>query len=68
MKLPPRVILVLRASLPVPKVIGSRFRVQARPGATGCGYEVIFTFYELGFPTAHLDRQVWARGSKVIKC
>jgi hypothetical protein len=38
-----------------PKLSGSRFRVQARPDATGCGYEIIFTFYGLGFPLPHLD-------------
>jgi hypothetical protein len=31
------------------------FRVQARPRATGCGQNIIFTFYELGFPSAHFD-------------
>ena len=49
-----------------PKVSGSRFRVQARPGAKGCGYEIIFTFYELDFHQHILTGQVWARGSKVI--
>ena len=57
-----------------PKLIGSRFRVQARPGlrlvayasesATGCGYEIIFTFYELGLPTAHLDGPGLGQGFK----
>jgi len=62
----------------LPKVIGSRFRVQACPGlrlvayasesATGCGYEIAFTFYEFGFPSPHLDMPGLGRGSKVIKC
>jgi len=49
----------------LPKIRGSRFRVQARPGATGCVYEIAFTFYGIGFSSPHLDMQVWARGSKV---
>jgi hypothetical protein len=48
-----------------PKLSGSRFRVQARPDATGCGYEIIFTFYGLGFPLPHLDITGLASGSKV---
>jgi uncharacterized membrane protein YjgN (DUF898 family) len=34
------------------KVGGSRFRVQACPGAIGCGYEIIFIFYLLGYYTS----------------
>jgi hypothetical protein len=49
------------------KMIDSRFRVHARPGATGCGYEFVFPLYGLGLPIPHLDMPGLARGSKVIK-
>jgi hypothetical protein len=45
-------------------MIRSRFWVQARPGATGCGYKIIFTFYELGFPSGHFDRAGLGQGFK----
>jgi len=51
----------------LPKVIGSMFRVQARPGATGRGYEVISTFYELGFLSENLDRSGLGQGFKGYK-
>ena len=35
--------------------MGSRFRVQARLGATGRVYEIAFTFYGIGFPSPHLN-------------
>ena len=51
-----------------------RFPVQARPGlrlvayasesATGCGYEIVFTFYGLGFPSPHLDKLGLGQGFK----
>jgi hypothetical protein len=47
-----------------PKVIGSRFRVQARPGATGCGYAIIFILYGLGFLSPHLDMPGLGQGFK----
>jgi hypothetical protein len=42
-------------------------RVQARPGATGCGYEIVFTFYGLGFPSPHLDMPGLGQGFKGYK-
>jgi hypothetical protein len=48
-------------------VIGSRFRIQACPGVMGYGYEIIFTFYELGFPSAHRDRPGLGQGLKGYK-
>jgi hypothetical protein len=30
----------------------------------GYGYKIIFTFYELGFPSAHLDRPGLGQGFK----
>jgi hypothetical protein len=45
-------------------LIGSKFRVQARPGATGCVYETAFTFYGLGFPSPHLDMPGLGQGFK----
>ena len=44
--------------------IGSRFRVQARPGATGCVYEIAFTFYGIRFPSPHLDMPGLGQGFK----
>jgi hypothetical protein len=53
---------------------GSWFGVQARPGlrlvayasesATGCGYEIAFIFYGLGFPSPHLDMPGLGQGFK----
>jgi hypothetical protein len=68
---PPR--LKVKRILMVPKLIGSGFppspsrlrragTVQACPGAIGCRYEIIVTFYELGFPSAHLDRPGLGQG------
>jgi hypothetical protein len=47
-----------------PKVVGSRFRVQACPGlrlvayasesATGCGYDIVFAFSGIVLPSPHL--------------
>ena len=49
-----------------PKLIGSRFRVPACPGATGCGYAIVFSVYDfLAFHHRILTCQVWARGSRV---
>jgi len=45
----------------------SRFRVQARPGATGCVYEIAFTFYGIGFPSPHLDMPGLGQGFKGYK-
>ena len=42
-------------------------RVQARPGATWCGYEIAFTFYGLGFPSPHLDKLGLCQGFKGYK-
>jgi hypothetical protein len=50
-----------------PKVIGSMFRVQARPGETGCVYEIAFTFYGIGFPSPHLDMPGLGQGFKGYK-
>jgi hypothetical protein len=50
----------------IPKLIGSRFRVPACPGATGCGYAIVFSVYDfLAFHHRILTCQVWARGSRV---
>jgi hypothetical protein len=48
------------------KVGGCRFRVQACPGAIGCGYEIIFIFYVLGYQSPHLVRPDLGQGSKVM--
>ncbi len=37
---------------------------QARPGETGCDYEIVFTFYGLGFPSPHLGMPGLAQGLK----
>ena len=52
-----------------------RFWVQARPGlrlvayasesATGCVYEIVFTFYGIKFPLPHLDMPGLGQGFKV---
>ncbi len=47
-----------------PKVIGSEFWVQARPGATGCVYEIAFTAYGLDFQSAHLEMPGLGQGFK----
>jgi hypothetical protein len=41
-----------------------RFRAQARAGAMTCGYEIIFTFYELGFSSPHFDMPGLGQGFK----
>ena len=61
----------------IPKVIGSRFRVQACPGlrlvayasesAAGCGYDIVFAFYGLVLPSPHLDMPGLGQGFKVYK-
>jgi len=43
-----------------------RFRVQACPGATGCGYEIVFTFYEPGFTSPHFDMPGLGQGFSVV--
>ncbi len=48
----------------VPKLIGSMFRVQACPGATGCDYEIAFTFHGIGFPSPHLEMPGLGQGFK----
>jgi len=54
------------SSLFIPKLIGSRFRVPACPGATGCGYAIVFSVYDFfAFHHRILTCQVWARGSRV---
>jgi hypothetical protein len=47
-----------------PTLSGSRFGVQARPGATGCVYEIAFTFYGIGFPSPHLGMPGLGQGFK----
>jgi hypothetical protein len=47
-----------------PELSGSRFGVQACPGATGCGYEIVFTFYEHCFPSPHFDMPGLGQGFK----
>ncbi len=49
------------------KLIGSRFRVQARPGATGCGYDIVIAYYGLGVPSPHLDIPGLGKGFKGYK-
>ena len=44
------------------KVLGSE--VQARPGATACGHEIVFAFYGLGFPSPHIDMPGLGQGFK----
>ena len=46
---------------------GSRFRVQARPGATGCVTEIVFTLYGIGFPSPHLGMTGLGQGFKGFK-
>jgi hypothetical protein len=50
-----------------PKVIGSEFKVQARPGATGCVSEIVLTLYGIGFPSPHLDMPGLGQGFKGYK-
>jgi len=45
-------------------VQGSGFRVQACPSAKKCGYEIVFTFYGLSFPSPHLDMPGLGQGFK----
>ena len=47
-----------------PKLRGSRFRVQACPGATGCDYEIIFIFYGRVFPSQQIDMPSLGQGFK----
>jgi hypothetical protein len=47
-----------------PKVIGSGFKVQARPGATGCVSESALNLYGIGFPSPHLDMPGLGQGFK----
>jgi hypothetical protein len=42
-----------------------RFGVQARPGATRCGYEIVFAFDGLGSPSPHLDMSGLGQGFSV---
>jgi hypothetical protein len=51
----------------ISKVIGSRFRVQARPGATGYVYGITFTFYGIGFPSPDLGMSGLGQGFKGYK-
>jgi hypothetical protein len=51
----------------LPKVIGSRFRVQARPGATGCVFKIAFIFYGIGFPSPDLEMPGLGQGFKGYK-
>jgi hypothetical protein len=46
------------------QVIASRFTVQARPGATLCVDEIVFTVYALGFQSLHLDIPGLGQGFK----
>jgi hypothetical protein len=48
-----------------PLLSGYRFRVQARPDASGWGYEIIFTFHGLAFLYHIWIYRVWAKVSKV---
>ena len=61
----------------ITKLSSSRFGVQARPGlrlvaarsyasesATGCDFEIVFTFYGIGFPSPHLDMLGLGQGFK----
>ena len=50
-----------------PIMIGSKFRVQARPGATGCVSEIAFTFNGIGFSSPHLDKPGLGQGFKGFK-
>jgi hypothetical protein len=54
----------LDSHLVLPKLSGSRFRVQARPGATECVYEIAFKVYGLDFPSPHLDMPGLGQGFK----
>ena len=51
----------------IPKLIGSRFKVQARPGAIELKYiETYAKFLNMTLYSMTVQNQVWARGSKVI--
>jgi len=58
----------LVVALLYPKLIGSRFRVQARPGSTGCGYDIVIAYYGLGFPSPHLGKSGLGQGFKGYNC
>jgi hypothetical protein len=58
---------VLEPKLIYPKVIGSGFSVQACPGATLRGYEIVVTFYGLGDPSPHVDMPGLGQGFKGYK-
>jgi len=49
-----------------PKLIGSRFRVQARPGAIELKYIETYAKLNMTLYSMTVQSQVWARGSKVI--
>jgi hypothetical protein len=67
----------VKPKLIYPKVIGSGFSVQARPGlrlvayasesATGCGYDIVFAVYGLVLPSPHLDMPGLGQGFKGYK-
>jgi hypothetical protein len=47
-----------------PVIYYNRSGVQARSGATGCGYEICFAFHYLGLPSSHLDSSGLGQGFK----
>jgi hypothetical protein len=57
-----------KATLIIPKLIGSMFRVHARPGATGCVNEIAFTFYGIGLPSPHPVMSGLGQGFKGYNC
>ena len=42
--------------------MGSKFKVQARPGATECGYDIVIAYYGLDFPSPHLGMSGLGQG------
>jgi hypothetical protein len=48
-------------------VIHSGFWVQACLGATLCNYEIVVTFYGLGYPSPHVDMSGLGQGFKGYK-
>jgi hypothetical protein len=48
-------------------VIGSRFRVQTRPGAVGFVNEIVFTVNGFGLPSLHLNIPGLDQGFKGYK-
>jgi len=48
-------------------VIRSGFWVQACPAATLCSYEIVVTFYGLGYPSPHVDMPGLGQGFKGYK-